>query len=537
MILFSPVKAAAKYGQSRFEVVAAALVGVGVSVFVFAMYLGTLAPTVLYYDRPILLDSALLQVQAIVLGIPGPTGEPGWVLLTHLFTYLPFGDLAYRTNLASAVYAGLTVGLVFVAGLLLSRRVAAAAAGALAFGVGGIFWSQAVIAEVYTLNALLIMLPIVTLLLWRNRRQDRYLLLSAFLTGLALTNHLTSGLVIPIGVLFVAMVDRWKLLEAGLVLKGVGLFQLGLTPYLYLPIRASMDPPMNEADPSTFGRFWYLVSGGDHHQNSFAYGPVEIPGRLALYADYLLGDFHWVLVAVAVLGATYLLLRDRAGAALIVLPYVIWVFHAVEYRIFDVQIYFIPSFLMLAVAMAVGFGVVLKTVEAQIKDFPRLPRRPLLAVLSVLLAAAPLVGVGQTYAENDMSEDYRGREIIENVAQNALPNSTILHHRSALWYLLLVEERRQDLTIIDPWYPSWTRTTDIVWPDDIGLITTNLRYGTNDYTGVSTAWEAARRGPVYILDQESAGPHNFYDAGFNTIRVEGILFELVPPGQDPYTRD
>jgi small-conductance mechanosensitive channel len=136
------------------------LAGTCVTVFIFVLYLRTLAPTVLYYERPILLDSVMYQVQAIVLGITGPTGEPSWTMLTHLFTYLPFGDPGYSVNLASAVYGALAVAMLFVAGWLLTRRVAAAAVGALAFGLGESFWSQAVIAEIYTLNALLILLPI-----------------------------------------------------------------------------------------------------------------------------------------------------------------------------------------------------------------------------------------------------------------------------------------------------------------------------------------------------------------------------------------
>ncbi|MDQ3387234.1 MAG: hypothetical protein M3475_06495, partial [Actinomycetota bacterium] len=49
--------------------------------------------------------------------------------------------------------------------------------------------------------------------------------------------------------------------------------------------------------------------------------------------------------------------------------------------------------------------------------------------------------------------------------------------------------------------------------------------------------EAAENGPVYILDQESAGPSYFREAGFKIVRVEeDILYELVPPGKEPYTR-
>ena len=272
-----------------------ALAGALMAVFVLVLYVMTLAPTVLYYKRPILLDSTMLQTQAAVLGMTGPTGEPTWVMLTHLFTYLPFGDVAYRTNLASAVYAAVAVGLVFWAGWLLSRRIAAALTAALAFGLGTTFWSQAVIAEIYTFNAVMIMLPIIALLLWRERRRDRYLLLASFLMGLALTNHLTSGLVLPTAFLFVAVVECRKFLDWRLALKGAGLFLVGLVPYLYLPIRGSMNPPMNEADPTTPERFVEFVSGSDLHVVFGQYGPAKLLERLFLYGDYLLANFHWGL--------------------------------------------------------------------------------------------------------------------------------------------------------------------------------------------------------------------------------------------------
>lgn len=513
----------------------AALVGGCVAVFVFVPYVRTLAPTVLYYDWPFLLDSAMLQVQAIVLGIPGGTGSPTWAMLTHLFTYLPVGDLAYRTNLSSAAYAAVAVSLVYGAGLLLSRRVAAAAAGALALGLSDTFWSMAVIAEIYDLNALLIMLPIFTLLVWREHRRDHYLLLAAFLMGLALTNHMTGGLVLPAGLLFVAFVEWRKLLEWRLVLKGAGLFVLGLTPYLYLPVRASMDPPLNEWNPTTFEHFWTLVSGGDHHNLLFVFGPAELPDRLMLYGQNLFANLHWGLVMFGVTGFAVLLVRDRPAAALLGCLYFGWLFHALEYNIRDVDLYFITTYVVLALWIAVGFGSVLEVVEETAAEFRTAVRGAVVFAVSAVVVFLPLAGMGETYAKNDMSDAYRGRDTLEAVVENVEKNATILHHRSELWYLVLVEKRRQDLTIIDPWFPGRVRYTDIVWPDDINYLTTNLRYGTNDYTGVSTAREAAKHGPVYILDQPSAGPHYFYDAGFRTIRVEGDVFELVPPGRAPYT--
>src|SRR3712207_3261676 len=125
-------------------------VGLGVAWFAFLLYLWTLAPTVLFYERPDLLDAAMLQAHAYALGITQPTGYPTYTMLAHLFTYLPFGDSAYRANLASAVFGAATVFLLFLVGLRLSGRIFAAAIGALAFAVGNTFWSQAVRSEEHT---------------------------------------------------------------------------------------------------------------------------------------------------------------------------------------------------------------------------------------------------------------------------------------------------------------------------------------------------------------------------------------------------
>ena len=511
--------------------------GAGVALFVFVLYLGTLAPTILTYDRPTMLDSAMLQMQVAVLGITHPTGYPTYLMLTHLFTYLPVGDIAYRVNLGSAAYAAFATLAVYGAGLLLSRRAGAAAVGALAFGLGGTLWSQAVIAEVYTLNALTVALVVVALLLWRERRRDRYLLLTAFLCGLALTNHMTSGLLLPVSLLFVAAVSWRKLLDWRLVLKGLGLFLVGLSPYLYLPLRAAMDPPMDANNPVTLERFWYVISGGNLTGSFFSFGPAEIPGRLAFYWSHLFDDFNWGVILVAMVGAAFLIFRDRPSALLLGFLYLGWLFHAIENNIPDVDLYFIPTYLVLCLWASVGFGAVLDAVEDALSERLSTPgRRASVVAISALALLLPLTVAPGAYAQNDRSGDHRGREAVEVVAENAERGATILHHRSELWYLVLVEKRRQDLTLVDPFAHntkiSWA---DLVWPDDEDLAATDEKWGINDLTGVSTAREAASRGPVYVMAQDDVNPFSFEEAGFRVVQVEGPLYELVPPGREPYT--
>ena len=522
--------------QGRLRKAGVLLAALWVFALVFVLYLETLAPTVLYLHGPKLLDAVMLQMQVSVLGITHPTGYPTYLMLTHLFTYLPFGDPAYRVNLGSAVYAALAVVALYVAGLLLSRRVVAAASGALAFGLGVAFWSQAVIAEVYTLNALLVSVTIVTLLLWREHRKDRYLLLSAFLLGLCLTNHLTSGLLLPGSLLFVGLVDRRKLVDVRLVVKGALLFLLGLTPYLYLPIRAAMDPPMDANNPTNLERFWYVVSGGNLTGSFFSFGPSELPGRMLFYWEQLLDNMHFLVAMVALTGAVVMLRKDRAAGIFLGFLFFGWLFHAAENDIPDIDLYFIPTYLIISLWAAAGFGALLTEVESLISGLPRMTKGTILGVLSAILLFLPLLGVGGSYAEADMSDVYRGRKEIEAVADNAAPNATILHHRSSMWYMVLVERRRRDLTIVDPFFHNTDVSyADLVWPDDIDLATTDRRYGTDDLSGVSTAKEAAENGRVYILDQGSWNPRRFQDAGFRVVPVrEGLLYELVPPGREPY---
>jgi hypothetical protein len=137
-----------------------------------------------------------------------------------------------------------------------------------------------------------------------------------------------------------------------------------------------------------------------------------------------------------------------------------------------------------------------------------------------------------------MSGVYRGHKEIEAVAENAAPDATVLHHRSSMWYMVLVEKRRRDLTLVDPFaHNTQVSYADIVWPADMDLATTDRRYGTDDLSGVKSAKMAAKKGRVYLLDQESTNTEPFRKAGFKVVVVkDGLLYELLPSGRKPYAK-
>jgi transmembrane protein TMEM260 (protein O-mannosyltransferase) len=518
----------------------AALPGVAVAALVGVLYSRTLAPTVLRYGGADTLDSAMLQAGVSVLGIGHPTGYPTYMMLTHLFTYLPVGDPAYRANLASAAYGVAAVFVVYLVGLRLSRRAVAAAAGALAFGLSEVFWSQAVIAEVYTLEALLVALVLLVLLLWRELQEDRYLLLAALLVGLSLTHHLTSVLLVPAALAFVFVVDRGAFRRAGLPPRSLELLFLGLLPLIYLPVRAVMEAPLNEADPSNPGRFLLLVTGGSFLAESSEEGRQCDPSALALadpsvklqvFGEQLFGQFSLIFLLVGALAAVYLLFADRAVAVLLGTLALGCVAQSIVYLqlgIEDFYVFLIPAWLALGLCVSVGLGALLRWVEGL--SVGPAARPVLLVTLSGLMLAVLLLGVRGEYGALDRSGDYGGRQMVEAVARDTERGAAVLHHRSSLWYMVLVEERRRDLTLIDPFCTSWDRHTDVVWPDPISAAEADARYGAGDTTGVAAAREAAKNGPVYVLDQKRIEFDRFEQAGFDVVPVgeDRLLYELKP---------
>lgn len=114
----------------------------------FILYLITLSPTVTWGD------SAKLTMFVHNTEISIRQGyHPLHTIIGLLFSYLPFGDYAYRQNLMSACFGALTVGLVYLILFRWTRSVVAAIGGALSLTVSHVFWMLSVINESYTLFA------------------------------------------------------------------------------------------------------------------------------------------------------------------------------------------------------------------------------------------------------------------------------------------------------------------------------------------------------------------------------------------------
>ena len=202
-------------------------------------------------------DSGELITSAAILDIAHPPGYPLHTLIGKLFTILiPFGNIGWRVNIMSAFFGALTVAILYLFLKKLTKQTIIAVVGSLLFAFSDIFWSQSIRAEVYTLCFFFVILISYLFLIWDEKQEDKYLYWISFLYGLSYTDHfMIMGLLGPPMVIY-ALAKNWKLITKIKLIAGcLLLFALGLTPYIYIPLRTFLGPYNNPALTSHGGLY------------------------------------------------------------------------------------------------------------------------------------------------------------------------------------------------------------------------------------------------------------------------------------------
>ena len=103
-------------------------------------------------------DTFEFQVTVPQLGIAHPTGYPLFLLLSKPFTWIPINSVAWRVNLATLIFALSALVVFYLLLYRLTRLPVIAVITTVVMGLTPTFWSQAIQAEVYSLNALIVLL-------------------------------------------------------------------------------------------------------------------------------------------------------------------------------------------------------------------------------------------------------------------------------------------------------------------------------------------------------------------------------------------
>jgi 4-amino-4-deoxy-L-arabinose transferase-like glycosyltransferase len=202
-------------------------------------------------------DDGLFILSSYFFGIEHAPGFPLFTLVAKLFTLLPLGSVAYRVHLVSAFFGGLACGAAWLCARALTGARLPAYLGAVALGLTPVFWSQAVIAEVYTFNAFFFL----TLLFLglRAAHDARVLPWMAFLFGLSLANHWPLMLLVAPG-FAILLLPRLGEIARRLPLY-LALLLLGLLPYAWMVWRSWQEPIISYLGPlESWREVWHMLS-------------------------------------------------------------------------------------------------------------------------------------------------------------------------------------------------------------------------------------------------------------------------------------
>jgi hypothetical protein len=416
------------------------------AVFLVALFLysWTLAPAVT------LTDSGELIVVAHGLGIAHPPGFPLWVILAHLASLVPLGNVAVRINFASALFAALASAMLtlVVAELMITASYFAASKrrkkgaqqrkGAAPYATGGAkdedsatgrllvlapalgagllmafsrtLWSYATIAEVYTLNTLLILVIFFLMLRWRrcimaDRKRigpsveaghnvpagtahDAFLYGAALVFGLALgVHHVTVALILPALAVIVYRTEGLRFF-IGRRLIYAALISVGalVAIYTYLPLAASRMPVISWGNPRSLQEIWWHVTGRQY-QVFFSFTPKIVGEQSVEFGRMALREFgvSWLPLSLALAFAGFgnAFKRDRTTFWFLLSIVTADLAYALSYYIAeDKDAYYLPTFI--SIAIAAGFGIWWLIQFAVSRPMP-VGRRYLVAAIAVLL--------------------------------------------------------------------------------------------------------------------------------------------------------
>ncbi|MCL6431862.1 MAG: DUF2723 domain-containing protein [Anaerolineae bacterium] len=445
----------------------------------------TLAPDILYGD------SAEFQALAYTLGMTHSTGYPTYLLLARVLGFIPLGSPAWRVSLLSALSAAVAVGAVYLLARHLTRSRVGALLGGVALALSHTFWSQAIIAEVYT--PAMAFLAVIILLLWRWRqapeRRSGVLLAAGLLAGIGLGVHASVALILPSAALLVAWVlrpgpvagcVRRRLLALGALglAVGTGLFVLnfylmelrdsptGFSRVVMYPSRSIWGLTARDMD-SPLERMLLIALGRQWRSAMFPGGWSFLQEALKRYLAHLPAEFPPATLLLALVGmAAALVTAPELGAFLLVSLITMLAF-ILNYEPPDKVLFYLPTYLPIAVAAGGGAGVILELAYRGLSAPGRRAWLALYLVPALLLGvwvAGPLassrwqalragagtfVGESYPYPLRDLAEPRRvAAQRLQGIPQGAI---LVLDWRTlyAACYLAHVEQGRTDLRFIE----------------------------------------------------------------------------------------
>ncbi len=431
---------------------------------IFASYLISMPKTV------VLEDDGLFIMSSYFLGIAHPPGYPLHTLFGHLFSQIPVGSVASRLHAMSGFFGALGCVLISLIIIKLLHSRTAAYTAALVLAWSSTYWSQAIIAEVYTLNAFLFLLILLLLL----DAADYHIKAASFPSGvksklpikiasisffygLSLTNHWPLMLLVSPCYLMIA----WPLLKviAAQFITVLICFLAGLTPYLWMFLYTPPPPEYAVMGPiNNLNDLWFYLSrkGYSTVDNSLSAGLADKINFAGYFFKEALQQFSppGGILALVGLISQWKKIGHRVSTALLVgfvtsSYLLIWQlnFDFTEIKRDVMKVYFIPSYCIMTIWLASGVVTLGKLCE---KSLPR----PLsstftlkfsIPVLLVLLAI--ILNANKNFRHYELWTKQYADILFSSIENDSVVFTDTDTTAAPLAYFHMIEGMRPDITL------------------------------------------------------------------------------------------
>lgn len=457
-------------------------------------------------------------------------------------------DFAVRINLVSAATSALAAGMAFFVLVRLLQgafrtdheplekwqamlALCGGISGALFMAFSDTHWNNAVEAEVYGPSMLLMLVLVWLALRWRDRvgsgYENKYLVAISYVAMLSLGIHMTVFLVMPVVFLFIVMIAPdlrrdWRFWITGLALftvagdvtiffvscgvwlvislfmafskRWVGRWALigaimvaawvGFTCQLYIPIRSTQNPTIDENNPESFSAFVSFLERKQYGQQNMVTRMFTRRGTWAnQFGDHAHMGFYryfkqqygfdgWMMLPVMFVGffgAWWLLRKRLPSGVMIFLLFLLGSVGLVLYMNFadgtqylagnklapdaymevrNRDYFFTPGFIVFGMMMGIGLvGLASKLAEKSSAG------KSLAIVVGVIAALLPLRTLEANWRGADRSENFTPYDYAYDILNSCEPNAILFtggdNDTFPLWCLQDVYGIRTDIGIVN----------------------------------------------------------------------------------------